>query len=191
VRTPNTLRQLAIEGEHGRYWYRLVHQALVDLCTNEGYPLVHTAAILGVTSPRIQVPRNARKTIEYMSAWTRNGGRIDTHLSVDGLMNQIRKSLEKYERTGAITGPKTEPFAAACLGDEDAVVLDIWMAKALQVRQESLGSKRIHREACKRVRTTARQLGWTPAQTQAAIWTAMYERAHIQPAPGLDVYLRR
>lgn len=191
MRTARILERLALEGQHGRYWYRLVHQSLVDLCTNEDFPLVHTAAILGVTSPRIQVPRNARITVAYMAAWVENGGRIDTHRQIPGLMKQIRQSLEKYERTGAITGPKTEPFAAACLGDEDAVVLDVWMAKALQVRQASLGSKRIHREACKRVRATARQLGWTPAQTQAAIWTAMYEREHIQPAPGLDVYLRR
>ena len=54
-----TLKALALEGEHGMNWYEACNVALRTMCQREGWPVVHTAAILGITIPRVQVVRNA------------------------------------------------------------------------------------------------------------------------------------
>ena len=99
-------------------------------------------------------------------------------------MSMVRVGLEKLQAFSqndldgmtSTMGPKTGPFARALAGAEDAVVLDAWMARALKIDQAKFANKRIHRKCSDRVRAVAARLGWTPAQTQAAIWTAAYRR---------------
>ncbi len=186
MRSVSKLQALALQGQHGRAWYRQCEGALRTLCARKGWGVIHAAAILGITSPRVQVPRNAKYTMAYMDAYD---GTVKSHLNVAGLMRGIRAALEHYERTGEIRGPKTEPFARAVLGDGDAIVLDVWMAKALNVPQAKLRNKGIRLKAMTRVRTVAKSLGWEPAEVQAAIWTAIFEANHVMDAPRLDTYL--
>ena len=185
-----TLKALAVEGAHGRQWYRDCEQALRALCYRRRWCPIHFAAVLAITSPRVQVPRNAKYTLDYMGVTTDdNGGDIYAHTAIKGLLPMVRAGLEHYERTGEIRGPKTEPFARAVLGEGDAIVLDTWMAKALGIPQARLKSKAVRLKANRRIQAVAKSLDWTPAQAQAAIWTAKFERAHVMSAPGLDTYL--
>ena len=186
MRSVSKLQALALQGQHGRAWYGNCERALRTLCVRKGWGVVHFAAVLGITSPRVQVPRNARYTLEYMDAYN---GEVNAHLNVAGLMQGIRAGLEHYERTGEIRGPKTRAFASAVLGDGDAIVLDVWMARALNVPQARLAGKAVRLKAEARVRTVAKSLGWEPAEVQAAIWTATFEANHVMAAPGLDTYL--
>ncbi len=182
------LKELAKQGEHGRHWYEACDHALRTMCQREGWPVVHTAAILGITSPRVQVPRNALYTKAYMREWVKDPD-VTTHTRLAGLLPMVRSGLEHYERTGEIRGPKTSAFAGACMGDLSQVVLDIWMARALKVSQVAFNRKPVREKATKRVCQAASQLGWEPAQVQAAVWTAVYEANHVSKAPGLDTYL--
>lgn len=182
------LAKLAKQGVSGRHWYEECDLALRTVCAKEGWPVVHTAAILGITSPRVQVQRNARYTKEYMSHWVISPD-IHTHAKLKGLMPMVRTGLVNYETTGEINGPKTSAFAGACMGDLSQVVLDTWMAKVLGIHQDTFKRKPVRGKADKRIRQVAKQLGWEPAQTQAAIWTAIYEANHIQQAPTLQSFL--
>ena len=114
---------------------------------------------------------------------------VTTHTRLSGLMPMVRSGLEHYETTGEIRGPKTSAFAGACMGDLSQVVLDVWMARALKVDQKAFNRRVVREKAAKRVCLVAKQLGWKPAQVQAAIWTAVYEQHHVSKAPGLDTYL--
>jgi len=181
------LAKLAKQGENGKHWYEECDLALRAMCSKEGWPVVHTAAILGITSPRVQVQRNARYTKQYMRHWTLRP-EVTTHAKISGLMINIRRGLENYELTGEIKGPKTSAFAGACMGDLDQVVLDTWMAKVLGIHQDTFKRKPVRAKADKRIRQVAKQLSWQPAQAQAAIWTAIYEANHVQKAPGLHTY---
>ena len=182
-----TLARLALEGERGRHWYEECDHALRTLCAREEWPVVHTAAILGITSPRVQVVRNALYTKQYMTQWMLSPD-IQTHAKLSGLLPMVRSGLEHYELTGEIRGPKTSAFAGACMGDLSQVVLDIWMARALGVSQVAFNRKPVRAKATKRVCQVAKQLGWDPAQVQAAVWTAVYEANHVSKAPGLHTY---
>ena len=186
----NKLKELALEGQHGRHWYEECNHALRTMCVREGWPVVHTAAILGITSPRIQVSRNALYTKAYMREWSTSPD-VNTHNRISGLLPMVRSGLAHYERTGEIRGPKTSAFAGACMGDLSQVVLDVWMARALKlVDQKLFERKQVRHKATMRINKVADRLGWEPAQVQAAIWTAVYEANHVSKAPGLDTYLR-
>jgi len=188
------LKELALEGQHNKHWYEECDLALRTMCVKEGWPVVHTAAVLGITSPRVHVVRNVRITKQYMREWVKCP-RIQTHDKLEGLMPMVRSGLVHYERTGIIRGPKTSAFAGACMGDLSQVVLDVWMARAFRIwdqadfnRQLYNTQFKVRHKAALRIRTVAKQLGWEPAQVQAAVWTATYEQHHTQKAPGIHTY---
>lgn len=183
-----TLARLAVQGQHGMNWYEECDLALRTMCVKEGWPIIHTAAILGITSPRVQVQRNARYTKQYMAQWMLSP-EVTTHAKLSGLLPMVRAGLEKYERFGIISGPKTSAFAGACMGDLSQVVLDVWMARALKLPDQKLFDRKpVRAKADKRIRAVAKQLNWAPAQVQAAVWTAVYEQHHVSKAPGLHTY---
>jgi len=166
----DTLFALAIAGVDGRNWYAAAREDIRVIAERFDETPSHVASVLAVTSPRISVRVNARMTLRYLN----NGDRT-------GMTRSVRASLEHYEDHGEIRGPKTEAFAANLSGDESRVVLDIWMCRALGIEQAALVRPAVYAAAAERVRRVAVRLGWTPAQTQAAIWTAAYRRHYAVP----------
>lgn len=152
---------LALQGEGGRFWYGTAERAVRTEAERLGVTPERFAAVLAVTSPRVKVRRNWTLTVQYLATG-----------SVEGIMKSSRAALAHYEATGEIRGPKTGPFARAILGDRLAVVLDVWMARAFGVEHRRFGSRLVREEATRRIQAAAGILGWTPAQVQAAVWTA-------------------
>ena len=156
-----TLVGLALLGESGRHWYGDAERTIRTEAERMGVSASRFAAVLAVTSPRVKVKRNWTLTVQYLSTG-----------SVEGIMKSSRAALSHWEATGEIRGPKTGPFARACLGDRQAIVLDTWMAKAFGVEHKRLGSRLVREECQRRIQAAAGVLGWTPAEVQAAVWTA-------------------
>lgn len=178
----NKLTQLALAGSEWKGWYDTARESLTQWCWDNNIDLLHFIAILAVTSPQMQVWRNVQVTKAYFVALKANGSEIDTHRWVPGLMEKThRKPLEVYEEFGVIRGPKTKAFADALLGNGNAIVLDTHMAHALGVPQSKLTkNKAVFAKACARVEAVAKRLQWTPAEVQAAIWTAVYKSKHTK-----------
>lgn len=167
-----TLAAMALRGEHGRHWY------------TEGVPALETAAgVLGVstdvladvialTSPRVSVRRNMGLAVRYLRR-RETLRKLDSHAlgRALGCLPGVGASLLHWEATGQIRGKKTGPFSLAVQGDPNALVLDTWMSKVLGVDQSKLFRKANHAKITKRFEATARRLGWTVAETQAAVWT--------------------
>lgn len=167
-------RRFIAKGWDGRFWYRDAKEAI----DTSGYNPSRFAAVLSIVSPRVHVRRSVALARRYME---------EGELGPD-VMRSVRLALAHYEQTSEIRGPKTEPFARALLGDEEAVVLDVWMAKAFDVDPGTIGRKYNIVPAVKAVRRLAAEHGITPAQCQAAIWTGI-RREHGRSGGSLAEYL--
>lgn len=169
------LAKLALLGVSGRYWYHDANKQLRRVAGDLGVTAKRLADILALTSPRVSVKRNIKHAYTYLTTGDHN----------HDVMRGIKRSVEVYEDTGEIKGPKTSAFARALLLDEDALVLDVWMARALNVDQRIVNNKSISKEVTKRVHKACKLLGdgWTPAQLQAAVWCATIRQHNRNPAP--------
>lgn len=190
----STLVRFARMGEAHRHWYTdgvpVVHREAARLgCTAR-----ELADVLAITSPRVQVWRNVQLTRAYLVnreyLRTLDGPALAQAIKcVPG----VAASLIHWESTGEIRGPKTSAFAEAVLGDPDALVLDVWMSRALGVDQARLFTVANHAKVQKRMQRAAADLGWTVAETQAAVWAGIISvwrdargRRIYASAPTLD-----
>jgi hypothetical protein len=69
----------------------------------------------------------------------------------------------------ALRGPKTNAFARAIAGDENAVVVDVWMMRAAGYGVDS-PNKTQYTEVTEAIKTVSNKFGLTPRTTQALIW---------------------
>lgn len=155
----------------GHLWYARAGRTIRSYARRHKVEASYVCGVLAVTSPRVHVGRNVRLT----KAWIE-------HSSVEGMMRGVRTSLVNYLIDGRIRGLKTGPFAAALSGDEDAVVLDTWMAKCFGVDQKIFGTKKGIAEYSAHIRELARLTGLTPAQCQAALWCGYIRSVGRVPA---------
>lgn len=166
MRTYRTLRKYALLGESGRKWYDKAQEEIVSWSDTNDVDWQKVSDITAITSQRVRVSRNIRLTKHYIL-----NGRLPY-----GVLPAVKAALEHYEKTGEIRGPKTSAFASALKGNKEAIVLDVWMAKALDVPQETFGTKRGRMIAEEQVSKISFSLGWPPAEVQASIWSFAYER---------------
>lgn len=155
----------------GHLWYARAGRTVRAYARRHKVDFGTVCGVLAVTSPRVPVARNVRLT----RAWLE-------HYSTDGMMRGVRTSLVNYLIDGRIRGLKTGPFAAALSGDEEAIVLDTWMAKCFGVDQKVFGTKKGIAEYSAHIRELARMTGLTPAQTQAALWCGYIRSVGRTPA---------
>lgn len=166
-----TLTRLAEQGSDGRSWYRVAREQVWQAAEFLDVTPWYYADILSLFSPRVSVIRNVRLTNYYLTIG-------EFHPSTMGV---VRKAVEHYEQTGEIRGPKTSAFARALIGAGDAIVLDVWMAKSFGCDQQQFKRPAVRSVCERRIHKAADALGWTPAETQAAIWTATVRRANRRP----------
>jgi hypothetical protein len=176
MRSVKKLSEAALNGADGREWYRFANDQINAAAASLGISPKRLADLLAVFSPRVSVTRSIKWTLHY----------VKTGQTLPDCTRSHRAALLHYETTGEIRGPKTGPFAKALLGDTGAVVLDVWMARALAIPQKKLESVKVWAQAYDRVLRVAGSLGWTPAETQAAIWTATVRGAGRNP-PAFDI----
>lgn len=173
------LCDMARRGDGFKNWYREATVAIERVCNHYGYDVERFTAALSALSPRVAVRRNV-SLLEHM---TRSLGSSNCP-PVVGLSDTWRKawgflvgaeSVSEFVAIGQnltqSTSMKTGSFAANLLGDEYAVTIDVWMARAFGLDAEKLFSSRPTYWACKDIVTeVAGIVGMTPAQCQAAIW---------------------
>jgi thermostable 8-oxoguanine DNA glycosylase len=89
---------------------------------------------------------------------------------VVGLSNNLKMAnsslLLGYQ---ALKGLKTNAFAKAIAGDEQAVVIDVWMLRAVGIEKKS-PNQTLYFELADAVKKVAADNGMTPRAMQALIW---------------------
>jgi len=164
--------RLAKLGQEGRDWYAFANAQVKAGAVILDISERRFADLLAVFSPRVTVVRSVRFTVYY----------VKTGKYLPDVTRNVRASVKHYEATGEIRGPKTGPFADALMLDQDAIVLDTWMALAFKIDQGLLRSKYVETPCKRLIRRVAKRNGWTSAQAQAAIWTGTVIEAGRNPA---------
>lgn len=145
--------------EQASKWYIDAEKVAHEIARNLGTDLEVGASVVSAFSPR--------------ERWTTNVAKA-TAFSLGekpvGLPNNL-KMAEKALSLGydALKGQKTNAFARAIAGDEQAVVIDVWMLRALGIEKKS-PTQTQYVEMARAVKKVAAQFGMTPRAMQALIW---------------------
>ncbi|MBF6137246.1 hypothetical protein IU433_22275 [Nocardia puris] len=156
--------------EAGRRWYPDA-RALATQLAIEGEVAVETAAIvLAHLSPRTPWAR----TIGFARALLTIG---EARGAIGANVGRARAALVAADpwTTFAATAPKTRAFAAAILGDPDAVVIDVWSARVAGISDPARRLRRVgfYDAAADLYRHVAHDHSITPTVLQAVTWTVI------------------
>lgn len=121
--------------------------------------LEQAASVVSSFSPRNRWSRNVVQALEFA-----HGG-----LPI-GLKNNLRMAqFSLVQGFDALNGQKTNNFARAIAGDENAITIDVWMLKAAGLDRNDT-NKTLYAELSNAVVLVANEIGLTPRATQALIW---------------------
>ncbi len=198
VRFMQGMRETALQGELHAPWYREGAEAIQEIAAQVPGQDVDILArklakLVAVYSPRQGVSINAKQAIAAMRQWFNEG-----EITVG--MTRARKKAERVMRDNATplsrrTARKTRSFYGDFLRYIDpeayarrfptgSATIDTWMrryfgypagknAKGVALEPISDASYTFMEDVIKHV---ARQMGWTPDEVQAAVWTAFRDR---------------
>ena len=156
------LIRYAIAGQSGRRWYVDSRRSIRRWCKQNNQPFGRVCDLFALFSPRVSVAACTRQTKHYLLA--------DEY--AHDVKSSVIAAVEHYESSGEIRGPKTSAFSRALRGSTRSIVIDVWMCRALGIDHVHYGDRITLRRTCDRViLRVSRKIGWTPTETQAAIWT--------------------
>ena len=150
--------------EQATQWYadaELLAHDLVRIYQSRGMNLTleHTASVISSFSPRQRWNRNVVQALEFA-----HGG------EPKGLGNNLRMAYKSLTNGfDALKGQKTNAFARAIAGDENAITIDVWMCYAGGLKTNA-PNKTQYREMSEAVMTLATEIKLSPRATQALIW---------------------
>lgn len=141
-------------------WYREANAVADRLCDiRPDWSLEVSASVISALSPREKWHSNIAKSIAFAEG-----------KPIRGLSANIRRAHSATrEGFACLKGKKTAAFARAVAGDTNAIVIDTWMLKASGCGRKSITAKQYDAVALA-LAIVAKEVGMTPAATQAAIW---------------------
>lgn len=145
--------------EQASKWYLDAERVAEEVARNLDVTLEVGATIVSAFSPRERWARNVTNAIKFSLGEP-----------VVALGNNIRMANAAFASGfDALKGQKTNAFAKAIAGNENAVVIDVWMLRALGIEKKTPNQTQ-YREMAKAVTTVATAHGMTPRAMQALIW---------------------
>jgi hypothetical protein len=152
--------------EQASVWYLEAQEVAEDVAEILGVDLERGASIVSAFSPRERWASNVAKAYAFA-----NGK------PVKGLTNNLRMAERALvDGFDALKGLKTNAFARAIAGDNDAVVIDVWMMRAAGMETDS-PNKTQYNILSDAVRKVASEFHITPRTAQALIWIVKRGRA--------------
>jgi hypothetical protein len=145
--------------EQASKWYIDAERVAAEVARNLETTLEVGATVVSAFSPRERWARNVVNAVKFSLGEP-----------VTALGNNIRMANAGLELGyDALKGMKTNAFARAIAGDENAVVIDVWMLRALGIEKKTPNQTQYHAMA-KAVTEVATLHGMTPRAMQALIW---------------------
>ena len=145
--------------EQASVWYCDAEKVALEVARNLDTTLEIGASVVSAFSPRERWTSNVAKAIAFSLGE-----------KVTGLSNNLKMAQASlilgYD---ALKGPKTNAFARAIAGDENAVVVDVWMMRAAGCENDSPNKKQ-YNEISEAIGDIAKRFGMTPRACQALIW---------------------
>lgn len=145
--------------EQASVWYVEAEKVAHEVARNLDTTLEVGASVISAFSPRERWTSNVAKAIAFSLGE-----------KVTGLSNNL-KMAEASIHLGfdALKGRKTNAFARAIAGDQNAVVVDVWMMRAAGCENDS-PNKTQYEQISEAIRRLADRLKMTPRSMQALIW---------------------
>jgi hypothetical protein len=159
-----TYSQIAAKATYGQIeqaskWYMDAERVAAEVARNLKTTLEVGATVVSAFSPRERWTNNVAKAISFS---------LGNH--VPGFKNNMLMANNALTMGfKALNGPKTNAFAKAIAGDENAVVIDVWMLRALGIEKKSPTQSQ-YKEMSKAVTTVAMEHAMTPRAMQGLIW---------------------
>ena len=150
--------------EQATQWYADAEMLALDVMrifSNRGIDanLEQCASVVSSFSPRQRWNRNVVQALDFA-----HGN------AYVGLKNNLRMAENSLVLGfDALKGLKTNAFARAIAGDENAITIDVWMCKAAGL-DTNAPNKTQYKELSEAVQIVSTQVGLTPRVTQALIW---------------------
>lgn len=173
-----TLRKLANEGKVGREWYEKSSRWILNMTGGDKALAEKFVGLVAIYSQSTGVASNMTAAIKAWQQW-REGKPIDAGRFP---VEQGRKAEAWLNRGEDWGGIKTNNFYADLMTEIDPSkvdfehsTMDMWMALAFDYGRKTLAGSQ-YTFAQKEISRLAKELGWPPHQTQAAIWTAIKAR---------------
>jgi hypothetical protein len=156
--------QIAAKATYGQIeqaskWYMDAERVAAEVARNLKTTLEVGATVVSAFSPRERWTNNVAKAISFSLGNHVPGFKHNMFMANNALTMGFK----------ALNGPKTNAFAKAIAGDENAVVIDVWMLRALGIEKKSPTQSQ-YKEMAKAVTTVATEHGMTPRAMQALIW---------------------
>jgi hypothetical protein len=145
--------------EQASKWYVDAERVAEKVAENLGTTLEVGASVVSSFSPRERWSVNVARAI----AWSL--GQDVTCLKNNLVMANNSLTLGFQ----ALKGMKTNAFAKAIAGDEQAVVIDVWMLRAVGIEKKTPGQTQ-YNALVDAVKKVAFDNGMTPRAMQALIW---------------------
>jgi hypothetical protein len=145
--------------EQASKWYVDAERIAEKVASNLGTTLDVGASVVSAFSPRERWSVNVARAIQFSL------GKEVTCLKNNIVMANNALTMG----FNALNGMKTNAFARAIAGDENAVVIDVWMLRAVGIEKKT-PSQSGYKELAKAVTTVATMYGMTPRAMQALIW---------------------
>jgi len=153
--------------ESATEWYADAMLVAQDVAHRLRVPLEHGASVVSAFSPRVHWSRNITLAIDYAEGRT---------------PRCLRQSIRAADRArvqgfDGLKAEKTSAFARAIAGDDDAVVVDVWMCRAAGLDRDAPTVVQ-YREISSAVRSLAREWGVSPRTMQALVWIMVRGKAN-------------
>jgi len=145
--------------EQAAKWYFEAEKVANQVAENLNTSLEIGASVVSAFSPRERWTSNVAKAIAFSLGE-----------SVTGLSNNLKMANASLTLGfDSLKGQKTNAFARAIAGDENAVVVDVWMMRAAGSEKDS-PNKTEYAEISEAIVKIANRFQMTPRTTQALIW---------------------
>jgi hypothetical protein len=145
--------------EQASKWYLDAERVAAEVARNLDSTLEVGASVVSAFSPRERWTNNVTKAISFS---------LGNH--VPGFKNNMLMANNAIAfGYDALKGLKTNAFAKAIAGDENAVVIDVWMLRAVGIEKKTPNQTQ-YKQLADAVAKVAFDNGMTPRATQALIW---------------------
>jgi hypothetical protein len=145
--------------EQASKWYVDAEKVAHEVARNLDTYLEVGASVVSAFSPRERWTTNVAKAIAFSLG-----------NDVAGFKNNMVMANNSLTLGfSALKGLKTNSFAKAIAGDEQAVVIDVWMLRAVGIEKKTPNQSQ-YNELASAVKKVAFDFGMTPRAMQALIW---------------------
>lgn len=152
--------------EAGARWYDEAGQLAASL-TRHGGTLAQTSSVIAALSPRTSWARNVAGAVALYESGP------DAALAIVHLSRNVETAVAAMTDGFGVFGPKspkTANFARNIAGDREAVTVDVWAMRVVDLDENLLGRKGAYDAVAHAYRLAARRRGVAPATMQATTW---------------------